>query len=112
MSNYTEGTLKQTKHRMNPWEALELLPLPIKAALWDAVTSYASYDVLLQFKKWEKEYGLNNAIAMTISWIKYGDKGCVADGKAWGMPISPTGAVKMKPLYSHEHLHRQYKLVA
>jgi hypothetical protein len=106
------GGRDYVKPPMNSWEAFERLPLPVKAALWDGVVEYDAYAVLLKLRKWSKQYGPVNGVRMTISWIKLGDKERARGGKAWRMPISPTAELGMKPIYSHEHLHKNYELVA
>ena len=101
------------KPRYAQFEALELLPLPVKAALWDAVVSYDSNAMLREYRKHEKAVGPERATRVVINWIRMGDRAYM--NRSWELekrrvgqsgpkPQSPTAQLGMQPLRSFNHL--------
>lgn len=95
--------------KMTGWEALELLPIAVKCAVWDGVVSYDVYAIYRHYKKLLREgYGEHNAIKYTIDYIQQGDRTMAAKpwfkrGRQKAEP-SPSVICKVVPLRSHGKL--------
>jgi hypothetical protein len=83
------------------------LPLPIRAALWDAVQPYAEESIAAAFAKrlrWCQRKGENDAfevaVYLTVQMIKDMDETRWKTGLGWGMTQSPSYLSNVRPIYS------------
>ena len=71
------------KPRYTQMEAFDMLPKPIREVLWEGAQKWDCNWILRQYKKYEKEGGIEYAIKRSVERINRSHQKEIEEGKCW-----------------------------